>query len=275
MADTRINALSTATSSVGDDFVPIDGTTNGTRKLSAYSPTFGGNLTVSGNTTVGGLLTVSNGANIALGDGLALQTAGSASVRWQDAGVSKWWIYKLSTDTQLYFRDMVNARMQMVMQPGATSSAALTSIYSGVAIDSTTASTSTSSGALVVSGGVGVAGAIFAGGNIQSNAVFAANNTTLYLRPSGASVSSGQVIIETSGNITASGDLQFAANNTYDVGSSTNQIRAVHVRDLFVGTATPASASATGTAGQITWDASYIYVCTGTNQWKRVAIATW
>lgn len=38
---------------------------------------------------------------------------------------------------------------------------------------------------------------------------------------------------------------------------------------------TPASASATGTTGQITWDANYIYVCTATNTWKRVAIATW
>ena len=38
---------------------------------------------------------------------------------------------------------------------------------------------------------------------------------------------------------------------------------------------TPASASATGTAGQVTWDSSYIYVCTATNTWKRVAIATW
>ena len=38
---------------------------------------------------------------------------------------------------------------------------------------------------------------------------------------------------------------------------------------------TPASASAAGTAGQIVWDASYIYVCTATNTWKRVAIATW
>ena len=37
----------------------------------------------------------------------------------------------------------------------------------------------------------------------------------------------------------------------------------------------PASASATGTAGQIQWDADYIYVCTATNTWKRVAIATW
>ena len=38
---------------------------------------------------------------------------------------------------------------------------------------------------------------------------------------------------------------------------------------------TPASASATGTTGQIAWDTSYIYVCTGTNTWKRAAIATW
>ena len=43
-----------------------------------------------------------------------------------------------------------------------------------------------------------------------------------------------------------------------------------------VGTAkTPASASATGAAGEICWDANYIYVCTATNTWKRTAIATW
>ena len=38
---------------------------------------------------------------------------------------------------------------------------------------------------------------------------------------------------------------------------------------------TPASASATGTTGQIAWDANYIYVCVATNTWKRSAIATW
>jgi len=38
---------------------------------------------------------------------------------------------------------------------------------------------------------------------------------------------------------------------------------------------TPASATAAGTAGEICWDASYIYVCTATDTWKRVAIATW
>ncbi len=38
---------------------------------------------------------------------------------------------------------------------------------------------------------------------------------------------------------------------------------------------TPASATATGTQGQIAWDANYMYVCTATNTWKRVALATW
>jgi hypothetical protein len=39
--------------------------------------------------------------------------------------------------------------------------------------------------------------------------------------------------------------------------------------------ATPASAGAAGTAGSIRYDASYIYICTAANTWKRVAIATW
>ena len=49
MADIRIKDLATtAASTASDDFVAVDGSANGTRKLNAYSPTFGGNLTVSG-----------------------------------------------------------------------------------------------------------------------------------------------------------------------------------------------------------------------------------
>jgi hypothetical protein len=52
MADIRINALATtAASTASDDFVAVDGSANGTRKLNAFSPTFGGNLTVSGTGT--------------------------------------------------------------------------------------------------------------------------------------------------------------------------------------------------------------------------------
>jgi hypothetical protein len=45
---------------------------------------------------------------------------------------------------------------------------------------------------------------------------------------------------------------------------------------LTVSTPTPpASASATGTAGQIEWDTGFVYVCTATNTWKRAALSTW
>jgi hypothetical protein len=59
MADIRIKDLATtAASTASDDFVAVDGSANGTRKLNAYSPTFGGNLTVSGtgNSSIAGNL---------------------------------------------------------------------------------------------------------------------------------------------------------------------------------------------------------------------------
>jgi hypothetical protein len=58
-----------------------------------------------------------------------------------------------------------------------------------------------------------------------------------------------------------------------DSGGALLQVNGDRIR---VATAkTPASAADTGTAGEICWDASYIYVCTATNTWKRSAIATW
>jgi hypothetical protein len=37
----------------------------------------------------------------------------------------------------------------------------------------------------------------------------------------------------------------------------------------------PASATAVGKAGTIAISTTHIYICTATNTWKRVAIATW
>jgi hypothetical protein len=38
---------------------------------------------------------------------------------------------------------------------------------------------------------------------------------------------------------------------------------------------TPDSATSTGVTGQITWDATYVYVCTATNTWRRAPLTTW
>jgi hypothetical protein len=50
----------------------------------------------------------------------------------------------------------------------------------------------------------------------------------------------------------------------------TNLIPVVRARGT-----SPSSASDTGIAGEIAYDADYIYICVGTDEWKRVAIATW
>lgn len=58
-----------------------------------------------------------------------------------------------------------------------------------------------------------------------------------------------------------------------DSGGALLQVNGDRVR---IATAkTPASASATGTAGEVCWDTNYIYVCTATNTWKRAALSTW
>ena len=57
-----------------------------------------------------------------------------------------------------------------------------------------------------------------------------------------------------------------APANLLDVNADSIRVRTAQ---------TPATAGATGNQGEIAWDANYIYVCTATNTWKRVAIATW
>ena len=39
--------------------------------------------------------------------------------------------------------------------------------------------------------------------------------------------------------------------------------------------AAPASAASTGTAGQLAYDSSWLYVCVSSNTWVRTALATW
>lgn len=79
---------------------------------------------------------------------------------------------------------------------------------------------------------------------------------------------------------TVPGAIDFLTSATGGAGLTTRMTIASGGRvdipgTLTVATQTPASASAAGVAGTITWDANYIYVCTATNTWKRVAIATW
>ena len=65
-----------------------------------------------------------------------------------------------------------------------------------------------------------------------------------------------------------------------DVGTSPNEIplngflgRQAYAETPMV--PVPASATAPGVQGEIAADASYVYVCTAKDTWKRAAVATW
>jgi hypothetical protein len=47
------------------------------------------------------------------------------------------------------------------------------------------------------------------------------------------------------------------------------------INSVFSAPPTTKASNATGTAGEICWDASYIYVCTATNTWKRATLNTY
>lgn len=67
---------------------------------------------------------------------------------------------------------------------------------------------------------------------------------------------------------------QTAALLDLQVNSVTKFAVAASGRPRFVSTP-PSSASDTGTAGELAWDSGFLYICTATNTWKRVAVATW
>lgn len=72
-------------------------------------------------------------------------------------------------------------------------------------------------------------------------------------------------------------------SNNYNLGDSTLQWRnGFFSNAVYIGgnpvtsiVGVPASATATGTVGQIAQDGSYLYICTATNTWKRTPISTW
>jgi hypothetical protein len=64
--------------------------------------------------------------------------------------------------------------------------------------------------------------------------------------------------------------------NTTDVKLTINSTAvAVNTGTSFIVSQTTKANNATGTVGQICWDANYIYVCTATNTWKRAALTSY
>ena len=168
-----------------------------------------------------------------------------------------------------------------------------TTAASGVTIDGVvlkdsgiTATGTAATGPLTVTGAASVSGVITASDDIVLGAAKA-------IQMAGAGSASDSIWISASdlmflNNANAGGNLQLQTQGTtvlqLDAAGSASFTGALDVGgdvtlsagDLIITTSTtPASAAAAGVVGTIAWDASYMYVCTATNTWKRVAIATW
>jgi hypothetical protein len=87
-------------------------------------------------------------------------------------------------------------------------------------------------------------------------------------------------------HLTLTGELRGPASFIIDpatVGDDTGTVtirgsltvNGVNTADRLKNTAAPATASSTGTAGDIRYASGFLYVCVATNTWQRVAIATW
>lgn len=77
----------------------------------------------------------------------------------------------------------------------------------------------------------------------------------------------------------AANQLQFRYASGYNTGNaltwSTGMSLNTSGHIIFSTSHTPTSASATDTAGTITWDACYLYVYTAQDTWKRVQLSSW
>jgi hypothetical protein len=149
---------------------------------------------------------------------------------------------------------------------GTTNPSGNVDIQVGNARGGNSAGVLTIKGGDLVTSGTGVAGSVIitagnagstagVGGNVSINGGLGTNTN-----------SGGYVRIQTAVAKTLVERMRITNAGVVEVTGNTLAVRTAR---------TPASSSAAGVAGDICWDADYIYVCTATNTWKRTPILTW
>lgn len=109
---------------------------------------------------------------------------------------------------------------------------------------------------------------LYANGSAGSNGyILASNGSSTYWSNSSVFTTNVSAQYTWTNNHTFSGTVTFSSNVVYP--DSTTQSTA------FQKVAVPANSSATGTVNQIAWDSNSIYICVGTNTWKKVNLSSY
>jgi|TARA_B100001778_G_scaffold37006_2_gene26790 hypothetical protein len=75
--------------------------------------------------------------------------------------------------------------------------------------------------------------------------------------------------------VLASGEPCYVMDDTrLVVGDGTNEVPDLPILNNSAGSTAPSTSSATGVAGQLAFDADYLYVCVSSNTWKRIALTS-
>ncbi len=162
MADIRIKDLATtATTTASDDFMAVDGTTNGTRKLSAATPAFLTSVTTPSLTSP-----ASTDLTLAAGSGnqnITLTPSGTGSIISSITGTAFYPSFAVGANTGLFFA----SASSLGFSTGGTERARFVGSTGDFLLSSTTAG-SANAGARVVTGGLATGAATYIGGTLTT-----------------------------------------------------------------------------------------------------------
>ena len=78
------------------------------------------------------------------------------------------------------------------------------------------------------------------------------------------------------GNVSIpNGNLDMNGNKLLGVATGVNATDGANIGQVLVLVSVPASATSTGSAGQVAYDSSFMYICTAANTWVRTGLTTW
>lgn len=236
------------------------------------------NVTATANLGAIGNITITGGTN-----GQLLKTNGAGVLSWTNDTSPP-----AGSNTQIMFNDAssMNAVANLTFNK-FTNNLTVT----GNIIGTGTANiTSTANVGNVETSGTILATGNITGGNILSQTgTVTANNVTVGVNGGNLRIdNSGGFVLECYSN--SSNYIGFLAPDDVSVGNitwtfpntsgNTGEFLTTYGNGMMrfataVSSSAPGSNSATGQAGTIAFDSSYIYICIAANTWKRVGIATW